>query len=349
MTSEIEMKQNSEDTIEEVDTGKQKKIQEKLKDMGVMPGGNNEQEKEADKKAGVESQESDKSGSDKTEVDTSKSRRFTPILVTVLLAFASAGILAYTFMSDEATKLLSLKKTPDTAVNKPALVAEAENTNSPDFQNSAGNQHIDSQNRDYRAVQEQYRNQSHKNHEQWVARQRAEFDKRRAEFMKQNAQAQAQYNQPGFNQSGSNQAPANLSKNNNPQVYKQPQWVTSTSPELPQWVKDQQAEAEKQRAEYMKEIKKQQEEMYTNRYNGNYSGYRRPEYFNHPRMNINQSQQNNSVPQAHAQQPAVAYQQNQRQYYNPYNNTRQPVYNNAPSYRYGPYYAPYGWQGRPYR
>ena len=351
MTNEIQMKQNAENSMEDVDIEKQKKIKEKLKDMGVMPS------KESQAGNDVPGMtEDDMSEPELKEPETVRSRRFSPVLVVVLLAFSTAGVLAYAFMSDEVIQFLSLNEASDSSYSKNEL-----NNSQVNSINAADNDaqeklfrkpDMASQNSDYRASLDQYRDQSQRNHNEWLARQRAEFEKRRAEFLQQNSAYQ--YNQPGFgkpviNQPAFNQPSINQQETNNQQAYIQPKWSTTTQSEPPQWVKDRQAEAEKQRAQYMQEIKQQQDNRYNNSYNQNYAKNMRPEYFNHPRMNTNRSQQDRPVQTNQPQQPEMTYQQNQRQQYRPFNNGSQPVYNYAPSYRYNPYNSPYGWHGRGYR
>lgn len=324
MTSEIQMKQSSENSMEDVDSEKQEKIKEKLKDMGVMPSQENE----------IENDDPAMTEADMSEPDTTRPRRFSPVIVVVILAFSTAGVLAYTFMSEEVNQLLLLNEASEDIVSKNGLNKGGINSNNATEVKAFNNPNMGLQNNDYRASLDQYREQSQRNHNEWLASQRAEFDKRRAEFLKRNSAYQ--YNQPEYTQPGINQQEIN-----NQQVYKQPQWATSAPPEPPQWVKDRQAEIEKQRAQYLQEIKLQQENRYNNRYNPNYGGNQRPEYFNNPRMNTYQSQQQRPVQTNQPQQPEANYQQGQRQYYR--------AYNNAPSYRSNPYYAPNGWQGRSYR
>lgn len=352
MTSEIQMKQSSENSMEDVDSEKQKKIQKKLKDMGVMPSKESEIENDD-----PDVTQADTSEPDLTEHDSASSRRFSPFLVVVLLAFSTAGVLAYAFMSDEVIQLLSLNEVSDNSVSEKDLNKIEANSSNEIAEKLFSTPGMDSQNRDYRASLDQYREQSQRNHNQWLASQRAEFEKRRAEFMKQNSAyqynqpgiSQPEINQPGINQPAINQPGIIQDETHNQQVYQQPQWGTAAPREPPQWVVDRQAEIDKQRAQYRQEIQQQQENRYNNRYNPNAGGNIRPEYFNHPRLNTYQSQQDRPVQTTQPQQPEMANQQNQRQYYRPYNNGPQPMYNSAPSYRYGPYNAPYGWQGRAYR
>lgn len=346
MTSKIEMKQSSEDSIEEVDAEKQKKIQKKLKDLGVMPSEDNEPEEAVPENA---------TKVENIEPETVMSRKFSPVLITVILAFFAAGVLAYTYMSEDIAELLALNKSSDNSAqqsdisNNAANTSNISNISNPNAQAQAGNALADSTPADYRASLQEYREQTQRNHDEWLATQRADSDKRREAFMKQNARSQ--FNQPGYSQPSYNQPGFNQAEMNNQQSFNQRQWEPVAPPEPPQWVKDQQAEAEKQRAQYMQEIKQQQENMSNNRYNSNFGGNQRPEYFNHPRLKPYSSQQDRPAQAIQPQQqPNVAYQQNQRQYYRPYNyGARPPVYNSAPAYRYGPNYAPYGWQARPYR
>jgi len=116
--------------------------------------------------------------------------------------------------------------------------------------------------------------------------------------------------------------------------------MTPTEP--PQWVKDRQAEMEKQRAQYMKDMAEQQARWEENMKR------------NQMQMNPYQQPPANTQPY-NAQQPPMPYQKNQQ--YNPANQpppqyyNRQPMYNYGPNYapNYGPNYAPYGWQGNRYR
>lgn len=327
MTSEIKMNQSSENTTdvnnESDKRDKQKKIQDKLKDLGVMR-------------------------SDKQKPDTAP-RRFPVILVVFLLALPVAAVTVYAFMPEEVNKLLSFNDVTNADVT-------ADNVNAAKpvrdsrlvFQKETGNT-ADAQNRNGFTSQLQprdtYQASSRSEHNKWMAERQADFEKRRAEFHKRNA---------------SNRTDSDYRYQRHQQAFNQMPWSATPPQQPPQWVKDQQAEMQKQRAQYIQELNEQQARM--NKQN-QWAGandvhnssraheYKRPEYFNHPRMNNYQSQQDTNSPVTQAQQPAVVYQQNPPQYYNPYGyrGWGQANFYNTPAYQYGPYGLPYGWQGPGYR
>ena len=342
MTSDIKMSQRSEDVIEDVEENvedvKQKKMQDKLKDMGVMPStkGDVKAEPELNKEP------------------EASTRRLSPVLITVLLALPVAGVFAYALMTDEVNDFFNLSSTGQDSVESNPVVSDS--GFAPQAENSAntGNRFTgDAHSRNQITPQSapQFQAQSQEKHDEWLAKRKADFEKRRAEFRKRNENSYAEFTN------------RNLA---NQQAYNQNGVSANTPPDVPQWVKDQQAEMEKQKAQYMQEAQRHQERMaqqnrWVNPYNTNGRTYarenKRPEYFNHPRMNNYQPQENinsQGARVAPAQPPAVAYQQNQLQqlkpqYYKPYHYRAQPNYYYVPAYQYGPYNVPYGWQGPGYR
>jgi len=324
MTSEIKMNQRPEESTDSDENSakrnKQKEIQDKLKDMGVMHS---------------KKQESD-----------APSRRFPAFLIVFLLALPVAAISVYAFMPEEVNKLLLLSElSTNDSVSDNASDSKADSDSRQAFKTNTGV--TDSaQNRSGFATQFQSQGDTqtspHSQHNKWMVERQAEFEKRRAEFYKRNANKQSEFDSRyQHNQQAYNQMPRGTTWGATPQ---QP----------PQWVIDQQAEMQKQRDRYMQEIKEQQSQLnnqsqWTSSNDGNTGSnaheYKRPEYFNHPRMNNDQPQQNVNSPFSQSQQPAVVYQQNPPQYYNPYGYRGQPSYYNAPVYQYRPYNRPYGWQG----
>jgi len=247
-----------------------------------------------------------------THKNEKKSGFFSPMLITVLLAFAVIIAVTYYYMPDKFNQYLSFSSASESEASTDADVVVS-------AQSSSENQGFVPT-----APAANYASNNHLQQANWAAQQRADFDKRRAEFAKRSA-------------------------DNRPQ-----QWQSATPSEPPQWIKDRQAEMEKQRAQYMKDMAEQQakwEESYK-RNQMRMNPYQQqavnnqPYYGQRPVMPNQPPQQNNPVNQP-PQQYNPANQPPQQ--YNPANQPPPQYYYRPPAYNYAPYYAPYGWQGYGYR
>ena len=240
---------------------------------------------------------------------------FSPLLITLLIALPAAAVVTYINMPEPFDNLWSSltnhqESNPDqnissapTGQNTPQALSQLP------FQPSTST--FNSNNRavgDWQQPSEP----------EWVIQQRAEMEKRRAEYEKE------------FQ---------NRNSGNNFQASNQP-------PEPPQWVKDRQAEIEKQVAQHQEQWKNQQ---------ANWARSNRapepPAYMRHPQVNMNQPYPANMANQAPPQtqsapNPGYGYQQ-RVQNYNRNNYQPNPYFYNRPNYGYGPYNAPYGWNGYP--
>ena len=228
--------------------------------------------------------------------DEKKSGMLSSMLLTILLALVVVVVFAYYYMPDKFNQYLSFTS----ASESEALTEDAAQSSSDTsgFVPTAP------------AANYASNNQMQQQQADWAAQQRADFDKRRAEFQKRNA---ANYSQ---------------------------QWQPATPPEPPQWVKERQAEMEKQRAQYMKEMSEQQAKWA--------EAYKQNQMNQMNQMNpYQQNPANNQPYNNNTQRPVMPYQQ--YPHYNPANQPPPQYYSRPPAYNYAPYYAPYGWQGNRYR
>ena len=334
MTIENDKNENTSDNDADASTDNEKtnKIAEKLKTMGVTPSENKPAEKEA--------------------------RRFSPLLITLLLAVPAVGVIAYMNAPDHFDKLLSSisnytslftnkdQQSPDNVNTQSKVPAEsvAGSWDQPEA-TTLNRFHEPQLDASKRAELEKRRLEFQKQNPepQWVAQQRAEMEKRRLEFQKQNpepqwmAQQRAEMEKRRLEYQKQNPEPqwviqqrAEMEKRRleyqaqNPRNYAA-NWERSMQPpEPPQWVKDRQAEMQREMAKYQQNM--------SNHSNGQaYS--RGPGYMQHPRMNSYQpnSGNNNQLQPRQNPNPVRAYPQP-----NPY-------YYNAPPYGFGPNHGPYGY------
>ncbi|MFK5892755.1 MAG: hypothetical protein QM504_06010 [Pseudomonadota bacterium] len=219
--------------------------------------------------------------------EVKKSFWASPMFITIALALPAAAVIAYVYMPDELSRYLSFDNSSNVATSVTHNNAQEQISVAPN--STVMNSNIQT------------------NHNDWVAEQRADFDKRRAEFQQRNA------------------------------VNFDNQWASQPL-ELPQWVKDRQVEIEKQRAEiekhrkqYMQEMVKQQNRWVNNR------GYNQP-----AQNTYYQNAPVNNQPQLPPQQ-VKPYGPNQA--YNPYYRQARPYYPPAPMYNNRPYgYTGYGYK-----
>ena len=229
-----------------------------------------------------------------------KSGILSRMILTILLAFFVLTVYAYFYMPDEFNQYLSFNDTSE-PTSEQGLSSGVNNSDSVPA-----------------ALVTNYAMNNQTQQADWAAQQRADFEKRRAEFQNRNNENYSQQRQ-----------------------LQQRHPMAQTEP--PQWVKDRQAEMEKQRAQYMKHMAEQQ------------ARWEESMKRNHMQMSPYQQQGNTGQPY-NAQQPVMRYQQNQQpvmqyqqnQQYNPANQPPQ-YYSRPPAYNYPPNYAPYGWQGNGYR
>ena len=222
-----------------------------------------------------------------------KSGVLSRMLITILLAFTVLVVYAYFYMPDKFNEYVYFNDS-------------SESNNGQAVSNDADNSGLIPA-----TPAENYAMNNQAQQADWAAQQRANFEKRRAEFQNRHAENYAQQRQA---------------------QQRQPMAQT----EVPQWVKDRQADMEKQRAQYMKNMAEQQarweESMKRNQMQMN--SYQQPATnAQQPAMRYQQNQQ-----------PAMQYQQ-----YNPANQPPPQYYNRPPVYNNAPYQAPYGWQGNGYR
>ena len=275
-------------------------VAEKLKTMGVMPSANKEPD--------------------------TKERKFSPLLITMLLAIPAAAIITYMVMPEKFSNILAFNSNTTSTSDSPDLLSSNISTEQPQ---QPVYPVTDNWSRPSQA------NWNQRQEPEWVKQKRAEMEKRRADYQRQNPDA----------------FPTN--------------WNSSEPPEPPQWVKDQQAKMEQEMARYQQEWSNRSNNMpYNNR------AIEPPAYMRHPAMNSYQPQNTTmEATQPQMQQnpnPGTMYPQMQGQQmpnpvnggypqgqmqppYNTYNNYRPYPYFNAPNYGYGPYNAPYGWYGHPIR
>ena len=280
-TDDVEVGAEKETTADaSAKSKKSSKVAEKLKAMGVMPSGKEKPETEG--------------------------RRVSPLLITLLIAVPVVGFIAYSNMPGPFNKLAASVTS--------VFSSTAEQSNS-DNSYSQPQLPVQSAEDPWRRVDTLAMNQSRYQQPEWVSQRRADMEKRRLAFEKQNADRYAA-NQPASQQ----------------------------PPEPPQWVKDRQAQMEQQRARYQ-----QQRSMPQQPANWRYNNApQAPAYMQHPGMNPNQANNNTAQPQAN-QNPANVNPQYQRQYYNARPYPVNPNYYNGQGYGYGPRNAPYGWNGYPVR
>ena len=281
-TDDVENSAEKETTADaSTESKKTNKVAEKLKAMGVMPSGKEKPETEG--------------------------RRFSPMLITLLIAVPVVGFIAYANMPGPFNNLAS---------SVSSVFSSAPEQSNPNNGYAQPQLPVQTAEDPRRRADTLAMNQSRYQQPEWVSQRRADMEKRRLEFEKQNADRYA----------------AN-------QTAMQP-------PEPPQWVKDRQAQMEQQRARYQ-----QQRNMPQQPANWRYNDApQAPAYMQHPGMNPNQA--NNNAAQLQApqnQNPANVNPQYQRQYYNARPYPVNPNYYNGQGYGYGPRNVPYGWNGYPAR
>ena len=307
MTDKDDNNDNAADSAK--DAEKTSKVAEKLKNMGVMP---------SDKEATEE-----------------KSRRFSPLLLTILIALPVAGVIAYTSMPDEFNNFISSLK--GTSADTDTQTADRALQTQPQFPGQSlaysGNYNQGGYNQPatWNPAQEP----------DWVKQQREEMEKRRAEFQKQNsdvekrrAEYQKQYEDMEKRRAEYQQQLTNQYADN---------WMPPQAPEPPPWVKQRQEEIEK-------EIAASQDWVNSPANRANQGAPQFPGYMQHPMMGgqYQADQQTASNQQPSGYQNPNQY--NQRPHYNTYNQPVAPYYYyQQPYYGYGPYYPPYGWNGYGYR
>ncbi|MDH5472957.1 MAG: hypothetical protein OEY87_10275 [Gammaproteobacteria bacterium] len=260
-----------------------------------------------------------------TATQDNNGHKFSPLLITLLVAIPIAGIIAYINMPESFNRLFSSSNNSSSSAPNPYTHPEMTN---------------------YAAT-----NQWNRQQPEWVTQQRDDMEKRRAEFLKQNAGNYPQ--NPGAMEPPEPPQWVKDRQAEMPQWSKDgkmeaPQWVKDRQAEMPQWVRDRQAEMEREMAKY------QQPNTYPNNRGYNWTP-EPPAYMQHPGPNSYQQPNQPMIDnQAQAyQNPVNAYPpqgQGQNQYNNSYNYPVNPYYN-APYY-YGPgpnYYGPYGWNGYRYR
>lgn len=248
-----------------------------------------------------------------------KSHTIMSMMMVLIIAIPAGLIAAYVAMPDQLNELFSFASSTD-------------NQSSSSFDA-----------RSQMPVHPAAGNRVHAQEPEWVAQRRAEMEKRRSEFEKQNA----------------DKSSSNMNQSEQPQWYKDRQaemekrrsefekqkadnFTANMNPsEPPQWVKDRQDKMEQERARYQEQRTKQLANMANNRM---------PGYMNHPGMQAPQmaaTVPNNQVPVWQNQNRANVYPQGPVPYYNGYAQRVNPnPYYNAPYYPNGPYGAPYGY---PYR
>lgn len=294
---------SSESTSSDSKTGddgeKKNKIEEKLKTMGFM--------------------------SSKKQKPEEETRRFSPMLITILIAIPLVCLIIYLNMPDKINNFVSsFGNSSSESVDQ----TYANNQNQPAF-----NPNYPSGNNNNQFQQSE-----------WAAKQRAEMDKRRAEMDKHRAEMDKR-------RAEMDKRRAEYQKRNVENY--QANWANNAPPEPPQWVKDRQAEIEKEMAKQQQEWSRQPNWAYNR-------GLNQPGFMRHPRMNGYQQNNNGNVngsdmqaqPRQNLSQnqnPANAYPPNQRQRYNTYNYPAQPYFYNRPYYGPRHYNAPYGWGGPAYR
>jgi hypothetical protein len=150
---------SSNKTDADVKSEKTNKVAEKLKTMGVMP-------------------------SDKKESET-VGRRFSPLLITVLVAVPAAAAVAYYTMPEQFNNLLS-----SINISSPASAPITQ----PEFLNKP---YVQPQVQEHPATGNAQANTWGQAQEpEWVTQQRAEMEKRRVEFQKQYASRNTSNTQP---------------------------------------------------------------------------------------------------------------------------------------------------------
>jgi len=271
------------------------------------------------------------------------SRKFSPLLITILVSIPAVGFIVYMNMPDQINQLLDVASesltTATVATEEPPATAVAQ-SQTPVDSVSRLNQSPASGLNPYQQPE-------------WVAKQRAETEQRRLEFQKRNPEpewvkkqrAEMEKYQAGYQRQNTDNYAANGRQ----------AWVP---PEPPQWLKDRQVKIEQEMTrrqqemeKYQQEMAKQQREWASQVENRPYNvAPQRPNYMRHPRMNPYQQNQNVANNQMQPQQnPANVYHPQQRNNYNSYNYRAMPrYYNNPYFYGYGPNIPPNGWNGYRY-
>jgi hypothetical protein len=291
MTIENEKNENSDNDSEDsvVENDKTNKIAEKLKKMGVMP---------SDKKSSEE-----------------KTSRFSPLLITVLLAIPAAGVVLYLYMPDQVNQFAkSLYSSPSVFDEQAKPKQLTEKAQEPVRQLASQN------------YQSEVNRWNRPPQPQWVNQQHADMEKRRLEFEKKST----------ANNRRSTSSPVET-----------PQWVKDRQADI--------AKYQQQIEKYQQEMAKYQQEMATKQQQWaaeqaswiNNRAQQQPGYMKHPQMNNYQQNFNGPNKQMQQANPNAVNpnQQNQRRHYNTYNYPPRPYFNNGPFYGPGSGPVPYGWRG----
>ena len=239
------------------------------------------------------------------EASEKKSNKLTTMLMALIVAIPAGSILAYVFMPDQLNSPFSDEAT-------------AGKQSSSDSASAVTLYPIDG-------------NGVHAQEPEWVAKQRAEMDKRHAELRKQNEEQRA-------SRMNSSEVPQWVkdqqaqAEQRRQEFEKQNVASNRLAPEPPQWVKDQQVQMQKDQERYQQEWAKRSAAMASNR---------PPQ----PPWVTNHSGVNAYPPAQGYQNQMPVYGQNPAPYYNGSVPPANPnYYGNAPYS--GPYNAPYGY---PYR
>ena len=258
-------------------------------ELGINAENSGENDDSVKKENNDKSNNQDSVSSSKQQ-DDKKSSWASPMLITIVLALSVVAAIVYVYMPDEFNRYLS---SDDSSNSSDVATSDTQNNGQQQFSDAPNSMVMNGT--------------SQANHQDWAAAQRADFEKRRAEFQQRNA------------------------------VNYDTQWA-SKPPEPPQWVKDRQVEIEKQRAvmekqreQYIQEMVKQQ-----NRWANN-QGYNQPVQ--------NAYQQNTAVNNRSHLQPQQFTPYGHNQAYNPYYRQARPYYPQAPMYNNRAYgYPGYGYK-----
>ena len=266
-----------------------------------------------------------------------KTRFFSPLLITLLLAIPVAGYILYINMPDQFNKWTSMLNFSSDADNSVTDDMSAENEQSQFADNSAEMGDESSSVNDALSNSSKSQMMAGKGGEvannrsgslgqaqepEWLVTQRNDMEKRRAEYNKKHPESEWAAKQR-----------ADMEKRRLEfQKISEAQYATRMKqPEPPQWVKDRQAAMEKQMAQYNK-----------NWSNNAMQNNRPSAYRQQPVMNPyqqNNAAMNGRVPPGY--NPVNGYQQPPRQYYRSYYPPN-PYYNNAPYNGYRPFNGPFG-------
>jgi hypothetical protein len=287
MTNEDDMKETPSDKDETVSGGtdKAKKIAEKLESMGVTP--------------------SDKP---KPEV-TARKRKYSPLLITLLIAIPAAGAIVYMKMPDTFNKVLPSTTPASSAGDHVARETGNNHSNMPT--NSAANYWNEPQGR-----------------AEWLAKQRADMEQRRLEFQRRNPEPEWVARQRAYME----QQESEFQKRNSENMAANRRHPSPP----PEWINNKQADMERSMAQHQPNAWPQGRAPEYMRHPG-MGSYQA----NKADVNHQVAPQNNN--------PVNANMQPQAQPYTGYNYPPNPYYNNAQQNKFVPYPQPYGGYGYPYR